>query len=247
MGGVAVTEKDLWAMQAGDHILHARNGALQKVVVHKSRLPLDPKGHVQILGLVQAPDRTIYAVQKSIVSKSIDGGKTWKHAKVNDAGSRWVINADGRFVHIRQHSENDLPAVFASDDEGQIWDQIGQIDVSPRKAIGAGHSMRVLKDGTLMAPIQIADAPFGEGETDPTSEGKNTLYIFRSEDGGRSFLARAVMGDWCSYETNIAQLPSGSLLAVIRYGLNPEHPELRKHVFLSNSTDGASPGPTCAN
>ncbi len=68
LGGVVITEEELRAMHAGDYIVHARNGKLKQVPVQKIRMPLDPKGHYQSLGLVLAPDGTIYAAQTSILS-----------------------------------------------------------------------------------------------------------------------------------------------------------------------------------
>ena len=79
MGGVVVTPDQLSEMQAGDYILHARDGVLNKVEVEKIRMPLDPQAHYQGLNLVLAPDNTIYAVQQTIISKSADGGRTWEH------------------------------------------------------------------------------------------------------------------------------------------------------------------------
>ena len=38
---------DLAGMQAGDYILHARDGQLTKVGAQKATLPHDPFGHIQ--------------------------------------------------------------------------------------------------------------------------------------------------------------------------------------------------------
>ena len=78
MGGVVVTPSQLGEMQANDYILHARGGTLNKVLVEKTRMPLDPQAHYQGLNFVLAPDSTIYAVQQTIMSKSTDGGKGWE-------------------------------------------------------------------------------------------------------------------------------------------------------------------------
>ena len=55
MGGVVVTPSQLSDMQAGDYILHARDGVLNKVPVEKIRMPLDQQAHYQGLNLVLTP------------------------------------------------------------------------------------------------------------------------------------------------------------------------------------------------
>ena len=79
LGGVEPSGEQLTAMQKGQYILHAKAGKITKVPVHKSRLPHDPKGHVQIVETAQSPlDRnTVYVNQGSIMCKTTDGGKTW--------------------------------------------------------------------------------------------------------------------------------------------------------------------------
>ena len=68
LGGVQVKEEQLREMQAGDYILHARGGKLEKGEVEKIRFPVDPQGHTQCLSLAQAPGGTIYAAQHTIIS-----------------------------------------------------------------------------------------------------------------------------------------------------------------------------------
>ena len=78
LGGVAGSSaEELTAMQKGQYILHARDGKLTKVQVQKSRLPYDPKGHVQIVWTAQSPlDRnTVYVNQGSLMCKITMAGK----------------------------------------------------------------------------------------------------------------------------------------------------------------------------
>jgi len=256
MGGVTVTSKQLREMQVGDYILHARDGKLRKVPVEKIRLPLDAQGHVQRLGLLLAPDSTIYASQHTIISKSTDGGKTWQHLQRDSSrfGS-WLlqVNEEGRLLNISQHDADKPPTVWASDDDGDTWERIGKIDVAPLENVEAGWSMTRLRDGTLMIPILNRAAQITDNYGTVISGG-NTTYVFRSQDGGHTFPYRSALGDWC-YEVNIAALPSSRLLAVIRYQrpLLPEDPTdileqtgaaefgsqfPYKHVFLADSADG---------
>lgn len=253
LGGVAVGQEELRAMQGGEFILHARGGQVEKVPVEKVRLPRDPKGHVQTLGLALTENGTIYASQASIVSKSTDGGKTWKHHEGDSSKLPFLqIDDEGRFLKIRQEKPSEQPALWASADEGITWERMSEIDVSPLDAVWAGHSMTRLSDGTLIAPIESHEARVSEDYSVVLS-GQNTLYAFISKDGGRTFPQRSVVGDWCSVETNIAGLPSGKLLAVIRHQRPPlpdDPPDIRtrtgapesggvfKHVFLADSADG---------
>ena len=257
MGGVTVTPEQLREMQSQDYILHARDGKLQKVSVEKIRLPLDSQGHVQRLGLALTPDgRTIYASQYTIFSKSTDGGKTWEHLPKDPSQfGGWLlqVNGAGRLLNVNQQNSNEHPTVWASDDDGESWENIGYIDVEPFENVEAGWNMIRLKDGTLLIPILNRAAQTSDGYNTVVS-GSNTAYVFRSEDGGLTFPHRSILGDWC-HEVNLAALPSGKLLAVIRYQrpILPEDPEdilerttaadlgskfPYKHVFLADSEDG---------
>ncbi len=70
---------ELRAMQAADYILLDRGGERARVPVRKTRLPLDPVGHVQRLNFAAAPDGTLYAAQHSLWHRSADGGDSWTH------------------------------------------------------------------------------------------------------------------------------------------------------------------------
>ena len=96
LGGVKVTDGQFREMQAGDYILHARGRKLEKVDVEKIRFPVDPEGHVQCVSLAQAPGGTIYTAQRTIVSKSTDGGRTWEHFHHRDPSpyGAWRIRFD---------------------------------------------------------------------------------------------------------------------------------------------------------
>jgi hypothetical protein len=237
MGGVIITPDQLREMQANDYILHARDGELRKVAAEKIRLPLDPQGHIQRLGLVLAPDGTIYAAQQTIFSRSRDGGKTWEHLERNPAAfgfGGWLlqVNTAGRMINISRRSEEEPTTIWASDDEGATWEQIGQIDVAPLEKTEAGSSITRLGDGTLMVPIKSRDEEFYES-TNPT-------YVFRSNDGGHTFPQRSFLSDYGN-EVNIAELYPGHLLAVIRYQPGPpDQPHTNKTAFLADSTDGGA-------
>ncbi len=237
MGGVVIAPDQLEEMQAGDYILHARDGKLSKVEVEKTRLPLDPQGHTQRLGLVLAPDGTIYASQQSIISKSTDGGKTWEHLERDPATfgfNGWLlqVNRKGRLINVSQSEEEGPTTTWISDDEGETWEQMGQIEIAPWKRAVAGSSITRLSNGKLLLPIKRREEEFYQGA--------NPTYVFRSEDGGRNFDQRSFLSDYGN-EVNIAELYPGRLLAVIRYQPGPpDQPQTNKTVFLADSVDDGS-------
>ena len=220
MGGVVITPDQLSDMQAGDYILHARDGVLKQVEVEKIRMPLDPQGHYQGLNLVLAPDGTIYAVQHTIISKSTDFGKTWEHLNRDPAAfgfNGWLLQAndEGHLINITQQGEEQPTAVWISDDEGETWRQASEIDVTPFENTVAGASLTRLSDGTILLPIKRRDDPFYEAT--------NPMYVFVSSDGGQTFPNRYLLSDYGN-EVNIAELFPGRLLAVIRYQPGPPGP-----------------------
>jgi len=252
LGGVDVQADQLKAMQAGDYILHARGGKLEKVAVDKTRLPLDPQGHVQRLNMVQAPDGTIYAAQHTLIHKSTDSGRTWEHLERDPTpfgGWRLQFDDDGAMLNVAHPSSEGSPTVWASRDEGLTWRQIGEITLPDASSTGLGFSVTRLANGALLVPVQISDA-----QTDASHmllSGVSTCYVYRSEDGGRSWAKLSVLGDWCC-EVNVAAVPGGRLLAAIRYQrpkLPDDTPELNertgapggsfpyKHVFVAHSDD----------
>ena len=237
IGGVVVTPSQLGEMQAGDYILHARDGVLNKVEVEKTRMPLDPQGHYQGLSLVLAPDGTLYAVQHTIISKSTDGGKSWEHLSRDPSAfgfNGWLLqsNRHGQLINVSQQGEEQPTTVWLSDDEGQTWEQTSEIDVTPFRKTVAGASLTRLSDGTLLLPIKRRDDPFYEAT--------NPMYVFVSDDDGHTFSNRFFLSDYGN-EVNIAELFPERLLAVIRYQPGPpEQPQTNKTVFLADSVDNGA-------
>jgi len=253
LGGAVPSPEDLAAMQRGEHILHARHGEVTQIPVEKVRLPLDPQGHVQRLGLTLAPDGTVYAAQHTLFSSSTDGGRTWTHQERDPSqfdGWRLQFDGTGRMLTVRPGPPH---SVWASDNEGATWEQIGELEVACAGPTEIGFSVTRLPDGTLLVPVMCREAEMAEGFSRVLA-GTNTCRVYASTDGGRTFSQRSVLGDWC-HEVNIAALPSGDLLAVIRYqrGYLPDDPAdlgehtgaeafgsrfPYKHVFVADSADG---------
>ncbi len=87
--GGGITADELRAMQAADYVLLERGGELERVPVRKTRLPLDPVGHVQRLNFTAAPDGTLYAAQHSLWHRSAAAatpGPTWSAPRPARAG-----------------------------------------------------------------------------------------------------------------------------------------------------------------
>ncbi|MBP87531.1 MAG: hypothetical protein CMJ64_12535 [Planctomycetaceae bacterium] len=254
MGGVEVSPQQLRAMQEGDYILHAKEGRLRKVPVQKTRLPHDPCGHVQRLALFVGADKTIYAAQCSVLSQSTDGGKTWTHLRRETSGSdvpenhfmQMRVLADGSWIQGRTVKPGQI-AFFKSKDMGQSWQEVSRIGKTLETEDVRLGSPEVLRDGSLVVPVTAVYS-----KEDEWTDVRSVFY--RSEDGGKTLSGPTTIGHW-GHEINVAQLPSGRLLAVIRYQrpLLPSDPsnilELTgakrwnhsfpyKHVFVADSIDG---------
>lgn len=252
MGGVRITADQLHAMQAGDYILHARGGQLRQIPVTKTRLPLDPLGHVQRLNLVQAPDGTLYAAQHSLIHRSTDGGVTWTHLERTSPAGSWRLQfaPDGYMVHVAV-DEGGQPVVWSSQDEGETWSRIGAIELdTPGARADLGFSITRLEDGALLLPVVVITSDIGDDGV--LHSGTRLCRLYRSDDGGHAWAAHGVIGEWC-HEVNVTVLPGGRLLAAIRYQRpilpddSPDLPERTgapspawpyKHVFVAHSDDG---------
>jgi hypothetical protein len=254
MGGMSVQPSELTEMQANDYILHGYDGKLEKVPADKIRLPLDPQGHTQRLCMVQAPNGTIYAAQHTLLHKSTDAGKTWEHLTRDPnvcGGWRLQFDDDGAMLNVSHPASDAPPTVWASPDEGGTWRQIGGIAVGTPEVLSLGFSMTRLDDGTLLVPVLVGANRIGNREA--AEAGPAVCRIYRSQDGGCTWPEYSVLGEWCC-EVNVTQLPTGRLLAAIRYqrpSLPDDPPDLLertgalaagytfpyKHVFVAHSDD----------
>ena len=179
MGGVTVQPDDLAAMQAGDYVLHARAGRLNRVPVEKTRLPRDPQGHVQRLCLVQAPNGTIYAAQHTLLHRSTDGGATWEHLERDPsvcAGWRLQFDSDGTMLNVGPAGPGQPPVVWASPDEGATWQQRGRIDTGTPDVLSLGFSMTRLEDGTLLLPVLVGADRVGNRAAAEAAPAVGRLY-----------------------------------------------------------------------
>lgn len=258
LGGVPEpAAEQLCAMRSEPFVYHARGGKLNKVAAEKIKLPHDPRGHLQKLAIASAPDGTVYVNQGSIMCKSADGGRTWDawpsqlKASANDS---FCILKNGTFIAPRNADYDNEPlriVAWASDDEGRTARIVGQVPEPAVNQLGFEQAikgrypnpMAQMSDDTLVIAVESRIHHFG---TSPT-------YVFRSGDGGRTWdgntrLDRGpgFLGCFC-FETMIAPMASGKLLAVSRYHgpvvpTWPAYPQDEhlwyKSMFLSDSHDG---------
>ena len=268
LGGVVEPSRDeLAAMQKGSYVLHAREGRLSRVPAEKTLLPHDPKGHPQRVHAAMAPDGTVYFSQGSVVSKSTDGGRTWSSHELTLGAApncSFQVLRDGTFVavgdprrgvELRTQKDPSRIVVWSSGDEGRSWEKFSEIDNPTGASMRLADTLCRLPDDTLLVAVE------SRGGLDPN-------YVHSSSDGGKTWIGPArpyssepvfVGTHWeyaqttgsgfladFSYETMIARMASGRLLAVIRYHgpVNPQWPLIDpgrsvgyKNLFLADSED----------
>jgi len=259
LGGVKnVTPQDLVEMQNGQYILHARDGVLSKIPAEKYVMPRDPRDHGQRVNLAIGPDGSCYVMQASIMSKSIDGGRSWTtYAHYHPQFQRdnliereiLQIQKDGTFVSLMMSEKLE---VLTSSDEGRTWKIIARIEMPPEYPERYIFGLFRVPDDTLITAVGVRNI-VAEEDWKKLISGKHTLILHRSQDKGKTWLGPFTLYDW-SHEGGIAPLPSGKLLAVLRYqrpALPGDPPDLHertnagqknkrlpyKHVFLADSDD----------
>jgi len=256
LGGIKnVTNDDLQAMQDGDYILHARDRLLTKVPVEKSRLPFDPFFHPQGGEIFRASDQLIYVKQATILSKSTNGGRTWTSWNIErrkELDDKWQVLSDGTFIRVSMtvgEGVKDPAKVYRSRDEGRTWEQVTEIPIEVPggyKTRYAHWRMTKLPDDTLFFCMDLRDDEYGG---DRFLSAGTVLTAYRSMNRGKTWEGPIKVCEWVA-EGGIAQLPSGRLLASVRYQrplLLTDSPTMRqvsgdergfKHHFLIDSDDG---------
>ena len=268
LGGVPVPSPDqLAAMQRQPHVLRARRGELSIVPAQKASLPHDPRGHVQRVCAGMAPDGTIYVNQNSIMCRSTDAGRTWSWHPRQDSPQQlgqpvpgtevfpysgpFVAAGDGRFILAGANDgvTADPLLLMASEDEGRTWREHSRLDLPERYDERYVHSLTRLRRGALLLLVACRD----HFRWEPETSGEIHLLAYRSTDGGATWQGPGKVCD-SGHEGGVAELPSGSLLAVIRYQrplLPTDPPDLvqrmggrevwpYKHIFLAGSDDGGA-------
>ena len=257
LGGVAHPSVEEWlAMHEDSYVLCAGEGKLTRVPVEKSQLPHDPKFHPQGGQVYMVSDDLIYVKQATLLCKSTDGGRTRTSRPIEQSRSHWHVLSDGTFIRIDMASleAKDPAEVFTSSDEGQSWRKIAEIPIKVPGGYAIRHShwgISRLPDNTLFFGMDLRDEDW-TGKRYMTAS--TVLTFYRSTDGGRTWQG-PIKGCESAAEGSIAVLPSGRLLASIRFQrplLPTESAYMRqvagtpvagmgqgfKHHFLMDSDDG---------
>lgn len=249
------TNEELLAMHQGDYVLRARDGKLTKVSVQKSRLPFDPKFHAQGGLIFRARDELIYVKQQTLLSKSTDGGRTWTSRSIEPRegiSDDWQVLADGTFVRVSAtygEGAAEPAKVSHSEDEGRTWQEVTEIPIVVPGGYTSRYShwaMTKLPGDVLFFCMDLRDEEYGGGRFLTSG---TTLTGWRSDDHGQSWQGPFKVCDWAA-EGGMARLPSGRLLASVRYQRPPlpsdseavralsGDPRGFKHHFLVESADG---------
>ena len=106
--------------------------------------------------------------------------------------------------------------VTRSEDRGRTWTASTPFDAPPGVKVGSGK-MRVarLPDGRLMIHSN-AHQQSRPGRPVTRVQQVHHGYVFLSADDGRSWSRQGIIGDHC-LESDLLQLPSGRILASVRY------------------------------
>ena len=215
------------------------------------------------------PDGNVYVRQAKKLCISNDGGLTWSAREVNAPSGyemhqtgRWKVLSDGSFVSVAVVTGKDerAPAqVWSSQDEGQSWNRVAQIDLDLKMpGSGAPYDERYchrgldrLQDDTPAVDHRRSKRRRPRGWA---AQAARVVPVSIPGTRGGTWQGPTLMWDWGS-EGSATRLPSGEILATMRYqrdshpqdsaeivehmGAYPRTPERRgfKNVFLMNSKD----------
>ena len=266
------TEEQLAGMQKAPYVFHARGGKLTRHAVEKIVLPRDPAGNAQGMSLSMSDEGTLWADTGGLLHKSADGGCTWQTHEDAAGGQQcyWLAGRSGSLVCFTVDQGNNIAGpvtVWLSNDEGLSRVQLSEIQVDPS---GTPHAdplsrhaevgMHRTSDGKLFFGMDFRTADVvhekdaaGIDRWKLRNDGSFGVYIWRSDDGGETWHGPCATPLVWGTEGAITRLPSGRLLAAIRYQrpVVPDDPpnimEIAhaapdnsfpfKHVFLVESDD----------
>ena len=128
---------------------------------------------------------------------------------------RCAYSASGKFS-VEEPTLNDVLWITRSEDRGRTWSACAPFDPPPGEILGGGK-MRIARmaDGRLLIPV-ISAMQSRPGRPVTTVEQVAHGHVFASADDGRTWSRAGLMGDHCD-ESDLLQLPSGRILASIRY------------------------------
>ncbi len=184
---------------------------------------------------------------------------------VTDSGTLlvvWGMRANDGEDHeelTQDESHHTFAWTTRSEDRGRTWQATGPFDSSPYDVIGDQTKPIQLHEGRIVVPF-VVQSWARPGKAVPQNEDFFHSFIFSSDDDGRTWSRFSRFTDH-SPEPNLLELPTGEIVASIRYQRNktPEDPDdlatdarlysgtgspadvgcqLFQHTAFSSSTDG---------
>jgi hypothetical protein len=185
----------------------------------------------------------------SLLFHSADDGRAWTGRPVT-VGDRaqigaFAVLADDRFVAAAADDDNGRILFFGSRDRGRAWEPRGLLRCAPFDRLHLDGNLLQLRDGTLLLPVQWVR--WAEGSPLPFSV--CVQYMVRSRDGGATWQGGPDRHFWGAvldnhltisgtspaarlpgaggtfpgvWETGIAELADGTVLAAFRYSGPPQ-------------------------
>jgi len=157
----------------------------------------------------------------SWIRRSTDDGATWGEPirAVGSAPHGPIQIADGRLLQVGKvlGSRNGSVVVEASRDDGQSWQQIGEVPVAEALRVVGGRRSTIAEphvvqaaDGSLLAMIRYQ----------PPDEAAHIMLQSRSRDGGKTWSMSRSSGIW-GYPPHLLRLANGWLLCSHGYRRAP--------------------------
>ena len=198
-------------------------------------------------GIGASQDGTLYVSLYHRIFYSKDDGRSWdfhpipaeilKPPEGSTAGSvgnydSFLVLRDGTLLWAYGGS-GETDHVIRSTDGGNTWEPWSRIEeMSPYDSAGGNQNcMLELQDGSLLWPTRLGPRREYLEKRRKQIEGGGSwngppswaTYLYRSQDGGRSWGDKTLLQEWGT-ETHVFQLSSGRLLAAIRYQRPQEAP-----------------------
>ena len=234
----------------------------------------------------QTSDGRLYVVVHQTLLTSTDDGHTWTEIAVQDTdgknvGAIFTVLSDDTFVALA----GDGQSLFClqSSDRGVKWKVVGSVDKGVFDNLHMDGNILELADGSLLMPASYhIDTPTDES---PYPARNDCQYMLRSTDGGCTWNQTPDTTFWGAvkeapfmvrgqsrmttnpgpggsfpgcYETDLTQLPDGTVLAALRYSGMPQpwhdsvaelwggadepdnHGRTYRHIMLGHSTDNGA-------
>ena len=199
-------------------------------------------------GIGASQGGTLYVALYRRIFYSSDGGRSWDFHPIPaemiiDPSNRssgphvrnydsFLVLRDGTLLWAYQGSDQ-TDHLIRSTDGGKTWEPWSRIEeMAPYDFVGGNQNcMLELQDGSLLWPTRVGPRQeYLEQRRKQVEEGGSwtgppswSTYVYRSQDGGRSWGDKSLLQEWGT-ETHVFQLSSGRLLAAIRYQRPQEAP-----------------------